>query len=325
MTETILAMDAGQTGTKVRLSAPGAEPVELLLDGVRTDDDLHPQLAQLAAEAARRAAGPVTVVAAGVSGLTDATRDAAALRTLLGPLGGAGEPPRTLLAHDSVTSYLGALGDAHGAVVAAGTGVVTLGVGARRVARVDGWGNIMGDAGSGYWIGRAALDAAMRHHDGRGPATALTDLVRGRWPDLEAAYIDLQADPDRIRIVASFAEPTAALAASDDVAADICRRAAQELAHAVTTALARVAEPGDEGPVEVAALGGIFRSPVMHDRFESLVREAVAGVRFVSARGTGLDGATVLPKLAADHALRALVSDTAWTPNGQHDPVRVES
>jgi N-acetylglucosamine kinase-like BadF-type ATPase len=35
----------------------------------------------------------------------------------------------------------------------------------------------MGDAGSGYWLGRAALDAVMRAHDGRGPATALTEVV----------------------------------------------------------------------------------------------------------------------------------------------------
>ncbi|WP_052226271.1 N-acetylglucosamine kinase [Microbacterium mangrovi] len=323
MTGTTLAMDAGQTGTKVRVGTPGETPVEQVLDGVRTNDELFPQLARLAEEAARLAHGPITVVAAGVSGLTDDTRDAPALQRLLTGIGDAGTPPRTLLAHDSVTSFLGALGDAHGAVIAAGTGVVTLGVGAARVARVDGWGNIMGDAGSGYWIGREALDAAMRDHDGRGPATALTALVRERWPDLERAYIDLQQDPDHVRIVASFAEPAAAVAVHDPVAAAICLRAAAELSHSVATALARVADPGED--LEVASLGGIFRSPLVRRRFEALVHEAVAHVRFVAARGTGLDGAAALPGLSASHPLRTLVSDTAQTPNGQNDPVRVES
>ena len=88
---------------------------------------------------------------AGISGLTDQDADAAALLSLLAGTG----IRSTVLAHDSTTSYLGALGDTRGAVVASGTGVVTLAVGVETVARVDGWGYIMGDAGSGYWIGRA--------------------------------------------------------------------------------------------------------------------------------------------------------------------------
>ncbi|WP_341476215.1 BadF/BadG/BcrA/BcrD ATPase family protein, partial [Cryobacterium zongtaii] len=59
----------------------------------------------------------------------------------------------------------------------AGTGVVTLAVGVHDVARIDGWGNLIGNAGSGYWIGRAALEAVMREYDGRGPVTVLTATV----------------------------------------------------------------------------------------------------------------------------------------------------
>ena len=38
---------------------------------------------------------------------------------------------------------------------------------------------MIGDEGSGYWIGREALAAVMRAADGRGPATALSDDVLG--------------------------------------------------------------------------------------------------------------------------------------------------
>ena len=81
----------------------------------------------------------------------------------------------------------------------------------------------MGDAGSGFWIGREALDAVMRAHDGRGPATALTAVVQGRWPDLEDAYVQLQSDPARVSVVAWFAETVAAHAATDEVAASHLR------------------------------------------------------------------------------------------------------
>ena len=59
----------------------------------------------------------------------------------------------------------------------------------------------MGDAGSGYWIGRAALEAVMRAYDGRGPQTALTPVVLADFPALEDAYIELQADDERVGLV----------------------------------------------------------------------------------------------------------------------------
>ena len=62
---------------------------------------------------------------AGISGLTDRDADAGALLELLRDTG----IREAVLAHDSTTSFLGALGDARGAVVASGTGVVTLAVG----------------------------------------------------------------------------------------------------------------------------------------------------------------------------------------------------
>jgi N-acetylglucosamine kinase-like BadF-type ATPase len=307
VTDAALAIDAGQTGMKIRMTAPGAEPRESTLPGVRTDQELIPQLAAAAREAA--AGTRIAEVSAGVSGLTRRESDATALLDATQDLG----TRVARLTHDSVTSFLGTLGGDRGAVVAAGTGVVTLAVGRSRVARVDGWGNIMGDAGSAYWIGREALDAGMRAYDGRGPRTPLTDVMRERWPDLDEAYIDLQADPDRIRIVASFARAVSDLAGADPVAERICLRAAEELAHAVTAGLDRVAEAGDgtgdgDGSWAVGAVGGVFASGFIRSRFEQLLADGSVAVHLVSARGTGLDGAAALPDLGTEHPLRALVS-----------------
>jgi len=304
MTDAVsLALDAGQTGIKVRIvaAAAGADPVDRLFPGVRTDIPLLPQLAEVARQAA--AGAPVAVLTAGVSGLTSAEDDPAELKALVHDLA----PGRVLLAHDSVTSFLGTLGDQHGAVVASGTGVVTLAVGPAGSARVDGWGYLMGDAGSGFWIGREALDAVMRAHDGRGPATTLTAVVQRRWPDLEDAYVQLQSDPARVSVVAWFAETVAAHAATDEVADAICRAAAEELALSVTTALRR-AGTADADPV-VSAIGGVFRAPAIREPFEELLRAVHPGVRFEAPHGTGLDGAAALAALADGHPLRELVSE----------------
>lgn len=295
-----LALDAGQTGTKARWSGG-----DILLPGVRTHLPLMPQLAESIRRLSADTGLSFECVGIGVSGLTRADHDAAALRALVDLPATA----RILLAHDSVTSYLGALGDRRGSVVAAGTGVVTLGVGAHAVARVDGWGNIMGDAGSGYWIGREALDAVMRAHDGRGPETALTAVVREVWPDLEEAYILLQSSPDRIRTVAGFARSVADLAETDAVAHDICVAAARELAHSVETSLRRVSDAGNPDEVfRVSAVGGVFSGGLVARSFAEMLRTVRPGVVLEAAHGTGLDGAASLADLPAGHPLLGLVS-----------------
>lgn len=294
----LLAMDAGQTGTKVRLRWADGTTRDDLLPGVLTDRPLLPQLAGTVAHLTDAEGAVPTTVAIGVSGVTDAHAEAERLMRHSALVG----VERVIVAHDSITSFLGVLGDRYGAVVAVGTGVVTLGVGPAAAVRIDGWGNIMGDAGSGYWIGRETLDAVMRAHDGRGPATALTALIQERWPDLEAAYTSLQSDPERVRIVASFAAGAAELAASGDaVAQRICAAAADELAHSVVTALRTSGAPQDAA---VGATGGVLRSDLIRDAFTERVRGTFPDVRFVPPVGSGLDGAAALATLAPEHPLR---------------------
>ncbi|MGN5734548.1 N-acetylglucosamine kinase [Arthrobacter psychrochitiniphilus] len=306
MSAATLALDVGQTGTKVRLtSSEGIQ--EMLLPGVRTHEPVVPQLAMFANRVATETNLVFNTVAMGVSGITKGEQDAAPLLALIESR----SVRRVLLTHDSVTSYLGALGERRGAVVASGTGVVTLGVGRTAVARVDGWGNIMGDAGSGHWIGREALDAVMRAHDRRGPATALTAVVQERWPDVEEAYIALQSSPERVRIVAGFARSVVLLAEGDPVAHGICVAAAQELAHSVRTALHRVSDPQARGEtLSVSVLGGVFSSTLISETFARYLEEQCPSVVLEVARGTGLDGVTLLPSLPSHHPLLSLVSSS---------------
>jgi len=304
-TGTVIALDAGQTGVKAHVTAHGVVR-DQTLPGVRTDRPLVPQIAEIA-RALTPDDEPLVALAAGVSGLTQLEADASPLQRALGG------HARVVLAHDSVTAYLGALGERRGAVVASGTGVVTLAVGRTKVSRVDGWGNIMGDAGSAYWIGREGLDAAMRAFDGRSTPTVLTDLLREQWPDPSQAYTQLQADPDRVRLVAGFAEAVTDAAADDTVAARICLAAARELAHSATAALGNVAEPGDDAMRAVSAIGGVFRSALILRRFTELVGEARPAIELCAPAGDGRDGAVALLGLGRGHPLYAHVS-VAETP-----------
>ena len=299
-----LAIDAGQSGIKVR-HADAAGESEWSAPGIRTDLPLLPQLARVIEQAAE-AGHTADTVGLGVSGLTSDEADAGYLLAAAVPLGARA----VHLAHDSITAYLGALGDERGVVVAAGTGVVTLAVGRTDIARVDGWGYLIGDAGSGYWLGRAALDAVMRAHDGRGAATALTEIVHADFPDLEAAYIELQADPARVQRIASYARHVAAVADDDAVAAAIVSTAGRELAASALAGLRRVGEQDAAAP-KVHGVGGLFGGTALGRAFATAVRTELPTADIRLGEAHPLDGAAALADVSPTSALAAHISSAA--------------
>lgn len=297
----LAAIDAGQTGVRVRFLTPGG-PIQVERPGVLTHVPLPGQWADaLTAAAAEAGVAVPATVAIGSSGLVG--EKAADVLPLVADLG----VTRVLLAHDSVSSYLGALGERRGAVIAAGTGTICLAVGEHGTARVDGWGHLIGDAGSAYWIGRTAMEAALRGHDGRRRMTALTEAFAEEFDDIEGAYVELQADPNRVARIAAFARRVDQLAASDRVAGNILDKAAAHLSEAVQAGLKRVNVVGPEIP-HVAVLGGVFRSARVTRKFVDYMSLQWPNFALTLPEGSGLDGAERLASLSEHSPLHALVS-----------------
>src|SRR6185437_16654272 len=79
-----------------------------------------------------------------------------------------------IIENDVVGAWAGATEAQPGVVIIAGTGATSLGMNARgQLWRTDGWDYVLGDAGSGYAIGLAAIRSAMRMLDGREDPSAL--------------------------------------------------------------------------------------------------------------------------------------------------------
>jgi len=148
-----------------------------------------------------------------------------------------------------------------GLVLISGTGSIAYGVNSRGVAaRAGGWGTSLGDEGSGYWIGRRALKAVARDADGRGPRTRLTPLVLAHFslarPEQLVSEIYDQAKGKRaIASLGPLVEQ--ARAAGDAVATEIMRKAADELALAAASVIARLEMRGEQFPVLLS--GGMIR------------------------------------------------------------------
>ena len=299
-----LAVDAGQTEIRVALAGErdprrACAPGVLRLDGAAVGAD---QVAG-ALVAAVDALGPlpaVETVGVGLSGFEAAREeDLRQLDELLRARVGAA---RVTIASDGVTSLLGALGERLGAVVAAGTGTVCVARGPRRWAKVDGWGSLLGDAGSGFAIGRSGLDAALRELDGRGGSKALLAAAEQRFGDAAGIAEAVYRSPVPTRTVASFARDVARVAAEGDAAArSILEAAGSELAVTACAALARAFDPGDTAAVSYA--GSIFEAgPPLMDAFAREMVRMRPDAQLVPPEGDALAGAIFLAEWGADLA-----------------------
>jgi glucosamine kinase len=141
---------------------------------------------------------------------------------------------------------LSTLKGAIGVAIIAGTGSIVLGRNAQgQPARAGGWGYLLGDEGSGYYIAQQALHAAVRAADGRGPATILLALILQHWGINKAIDIIGQTYVDEHKSkVAQFAPQVIKAARDGDaIAMQIVQRAAQELALAARTVALRLNFP----------------------------------------------------------------------------------
>ena len=85
---------------------------------------------------------------------------------------------KIIIESDARIALEGAFKGEAGIILIAGTGSIAFGKDAKgNVHRVGGWGRMLGDEGSGYFLGRLGLTAVTRHIDGRGEKTKLTSLI----------------------------------------------------------------------------------------------------------------------------------------------------
>ena len=215
----------------------------------------------------------------------------------------------------------------------AGTGASAIRVSdGETVAVVDGLGWLLGDEGSGFWIGHHAARAALAALDGRGPDTALTEAV---LRDLE-----LLVEPDpgrplggrpevlalavgalyRLRPVEMSRFAAAALKAAeagDAVATDIVAQAQRRLLHSLAT----VHRAGHHGPVVLgggiarrlptlpAGVAGLARTWAAEPPQVVTVEDGTAGTAVLALRRAGL----VVDEPVFDRLIASLALRTATT------------
>jgi N-acetylglucosamine kinase-like BadF-type ATPase len=254
-------------------------------------------------------------VCLGMAGV-DRHDDAATIRGVMRRLG---FRDRTLIVNDALIALVAGAGEPLGLVLVAGTGSIAYGVNAHGVAaRSGGWGPVLADEGSGYWIGRRALVALMRHADGRGPRTALTPMVleRLRLTRPDELVQEVYDGAERRELVAALGPVVAeARAGGDAVAAEILTDAAAELVLAAASVIGRLDMRGDVFPTFLS--GGIFRSiPWLTEEVTSRLAEVAPRSEVSLLLAEPASGALALAIAEAHGRVRMPVYlDTLTTPS----------
>ena len=177
-------MDGGGTRTRLVLAAETGEILGSAAGGSCNFTDLGIERAQAgmarlwngAWEAAGMKPRPATAIFMGLGSILS-PQDEHVNREIAVKIGLAGANA-VFAGNDVLNAHAAGLSGQPGILLIAGTGSACYGRNQLNESwRTGGWGHLLGEQGSAYALGQAALIAATRAADERGPATALQKLV----------------------------------------------------------------------------------------------------------------------------------------------------
>jgi N-acetylglucosamine kinase-like BadF-type ATPase len=318
----VLAVDGGNSKTDLALvgadgsllalaRGPMSSPHHIGLDGCL--EVLEALLAQARASGAA-GHGAIEVARVLVAG-ADLPAEERALQEAVAARGWAA---RTTVANDTFAILRAGTERGWGVAVVCGAGINCVGVAPDgREVRFPALGAITGDWGGGHDLGTAALSAAARSEDGRGPATSLQRAVPAFFGLDTVLAVSEAIHLDRIayRRVLDLAPLVFEEAPRDAVAAAIVDRLAAEIVAFARAALTRLRL--SSAPVEVLLGGGVMRSadgPLLDavaaglaEVGPSLVARVVADPPIAGAALLGLDELGA-PRAARERARRELAA-----------------
>ncbi|MCI0353688.1 MAG: hypothetical protein L0099_01425 [Acidobacteria bacterium] len=306
-----LGMDGGGTKTECAVgddsailgrSKTGGSKVQRVGEECARES-LHQAIVQ-ACQQARRDPAAITHACVGIAGASNPqARDT--VRRIVAEV----VPASIDVVGDMVVGFEAAFPEASGLLVLAGTGSIAFGRNERgETARAGGWGSAISDEGSGDWIGRAGVAAALRAFDS-GQSNALIGGIMNAW------HVATREDVARVAnsipppdFAALFPLVLSAADRGDGLARDILMRAGTELATLAKVAMRRL-WPGPH-PIRVRISGGVFmNSFCVQQVFENSARAERPQCSVSFGQADGAAGALVCARRSAKaHAKDAVAA-----------------
>lgn len=184
---------------------------------------------------------------------------------------------KVVVTHDTRTALYCVTQGRPGAVVIAGTGSVAFGMNEDgEIASVGGWGYLMGDEGSAYWIALLAINACTRAEDGRIPPTWLKRVILEHFgvESLSALHRLIYSEQLSRGQLASAAQAVSdAAKLGERTAMRILSNAGKELGLMAVVVLRKLGMQYHR--VKVGLVGGVTRATApLHEAFRARVHRS---------------------------------------------------
>lgn len=305
-----LGIDGGGTKTEALIVSEDMRELHRFRSGAinyngESEENIYAHISEIFLEADKlEGLNNCAGVCIGMAGISNPV----AVCCIQGAVKAAGYEKEVLLKGDQVTGLAGALDGKAGATLIAGTGSICVGIdGKGNMHRTGGYGNIIDDGGSGYAIGRDILSATVRAFDGRGQATVLTDLVKGRMRELS-----LDAGEDWISSlirflydkttskgdIASFGQLISkAIKADDEVAIVIAEKAVSELFLLTSALVEKLLATTAANELSIAYCGSVVtKNYYIREKLTERLKSRYEGISCIMPLHDAAYGACLLAK-----------------------------
>ena len=201
---------------------------------------------------------------------------------------------------DAHVALEGAFPNSPGCILIAGTGSILFGKDEDgKVHRVGGFGRLIGDEGSGYSIGRKALNAVTKEIDGRGESTIITELLNKKIDSGVSDKLINKVYKEKLDVASVAKIAIEAAEKGDEIANKILNHEADELVLYIKAFLDKI----PSGKLNISFSGSLIDSKNFYsDLLKKKIKETLSMVKVVKPVSSPVQGAILLAKRIVDES-----------------------
>jgi len=195
---------------------------------------------------------------------------------------------------DAHIALEGAFPDSAGCILIAGTGSILFGKDETgNIHRVGGFGRLIGDEGSGYSIGRKALNAVSKASDGRGEETLISELLNEKMNSGYSSSIINKVYKEKLDVASVARIVIKAAVEGDPIAEDILDEEADELVLHIRSLTSKI----QTDKINVAFSGSLLdNNNYYSELLNRKIKSTLQNVKVVKPAFTPLGGAILFAK-----------------------------
>lgn len=280
-----IGIDVGQTKTELRLNTNQESSKNLIFNGLTHYDNIEKNLIDYIDQALIGLEPMEFLVGIGFTYLPNKGTSESIIHTL----NQKNHRFNIIMFGDELSNHVGALGITDGVVLGVGTGISCTSLNLDQGFRTfGGYGYLLSDQGSGYWIGREGISRALLASDGHLPKTKLLDQILSKFGNKEHLIQHVYTAQRPSKLMAEFAGEVISLYENDEVARSICDDAIDLLTKQVIYSLR-------QSKNDIYSLtGGVMKSELMSNMAIKEIKRIMPEAVYQKPLGNPIDGCLLL-------------------------------